>query len=585
VVATNQNAPSGQGINSFRTVSDRAPERSGVVNHSASSSSASHSQQQQQQPRFGSLTPLTTRIVPRPVPRAQVADPRGFQIQQLHRRYSPSHSTLQNGTTELVFKLIPSDPDFPFELTALDCSLRVPANYPQGRPSLKVTNREMGRGYQINVEDGFDEITQRNPEGTLLQWLNALDRDLEKLLSAPMAKTVKIIPNAGSKKDTLQNEIHGNTELLVGSGSTARPRVVPISTVVQSKPMYSSEQLENARARRASETRQLEARLSRLPLFSKSTNGTQYTIPIEPRQRERLPASIQAIKVVNLIVPEMYNLEPCKIEVSGIEGKEVLNLQENFKTYATRNTNASLFAMVNLLAQNMNSMIEPSSITPDHNESTMPDIQGGASHVGVREPIKPKLADNINDKSHIIVIPRPPEWAQNNQADEDSDSDSLLSFDSEDNEEGRSGDESHAHAQINETSGPERGILMSFPHLELYGIELLELVTLSITVKCARCKETTDVNGIHKLSDGDISALKNVVCKKCSNQMGIGLYLLSYMSHTLDTPLILSARVSYGFNACKLRESGIPRLGWVYCSRHVAQVCSCNQSTSINHMH
>ena len=565
----NQNAPSGQGSNSFRTASDRAPRSSGVVNHSASSSSASHSQQQQQQARFGSLTPLTTRIVPRPVPRAQVADPRGFQIQQLNRRYSASLSTAQDGTTELVFKLTPSDPDFPFELTALECSLRVPADYPQGRPTLKVTNRDMGRGYQINIEDGFGQIAQRNPEGTLLQWLNALDRDLEKLLSAPMAKTIKIIPNAGPKKDTTQNEIHGNISLLAGSSSTAALSAAPVSAMIQPQAKYSSEQLEKARARRASETRQLEARLSRLPLYSKSSNGTQYSVPIEPRQRERLPASIQAIKAVNLIVPELYNLEPCRIEVSGSEGKEVLNLQENFKTYATRNPQASLFAMVNQLAQNMHSMVGSSSITPERSEPTI-DLVDRTSHSSAGDPmLKMKVMDNVDDKSHVIVIPRPPEWSQSNQAHEDSDSDSLLSFDSEENEERLSGEEDPAHTQIKETSGPERGILMSFPHLELYGIELLELVTLSITVKCARCKETADVNGIHKLSDGDISALKNVVCKKCSNQMGIGLYLPSYIFRTLDNLLILNIRVSYGFNACKLRESRISRLGWMYSGRHV----------------
>jgi hypothetical protein len=573
----NQNVTLDQGINSSRTASDLAHGGFGVANPSASSASASRNQQQPQR-QFNSSAQLPTRIVPRPVPQAQVADPRGFQILQLQRRYSPSQSLLQDGTTELVFKLAPSDPDFPFELTALECTLKVPPSYPQSRPTLRVTNRDMGRGYQINVEEGFGEITQSNPRGTLLQWLNALDRDLEKLLSAPMAKTIKIMPNAGPKQNTLRNEAPENIEQSVGSSS-----ITTVSAV--KKPVYSPEQLEKARVRRAAETRQLEARLSRLPLYSKSADGVEYTIPIEPRRRSELPASMQAIKFVKLIVPELYNLETCRIEVSSAEGKEVLNLQENFKIDASRNPQASLFAMVNRLAQNMHSMVALSVDSPVHNESTTTASRGDSSPVAGREPVRPKIGHDINDKSHIIVIPRPPEWSQENQDDEGSDSDSLVSFDS-DEEEGKSGDEIPAQVDTKETtSGPERGILISFPNLELYGIELMELVTLSLTIKCNRCKETADVNSIRTQSDGDTSAIKNVVCKKCSNQMGIGLSLLLYMSSTLDTLLILKTRISYGFNACQLHKSGISRLGWMYSCRHVTQVCNYNQFMSFYDIH
>lgn len=57
-----------------------------------------------------------TRVVPKPVPASQADDPRAYQIAQLHRRHSPKESVLDDGSTSLLFKLTPSDPDFPFDL-------------------------------------------------------------------------------------------------------------------------------------------------------------------------------------------------------------------------------------------------------------------------------------------------------------------------------------------------------------------------------------------------------------------------------------------------------------------------------------
>jgi hypothetical protein len=122
------------------------------------------------------------------------------------------------------------------------------------------------------------------------------------------------------------------------------------------------------------------------------------------------------------------------------------------------------------------------------------------------------------DRSHLITIPRPPEWSV-----EDGDH-----YDSEDSYSYDSGDESDEEEYAKEDamadlqpSGPERGIMLSLPFLELHGIELLELVSLSLTIKCDRCKTTTDVQNI-KNSSGDSSAIRSESCRKCANAMDIG---------------------------------------------------------------
>jgi hypothetical protein len=51
--------------------------------------------------------------------------------------------------------------------------------------------------------------------------------------------------------------------------------------------------------------------------------------------------------------------------------------------------------------------------------------------------------------------------------------------------------------------------------MELYGIELLEVATLNITVKCERCRDLSEAKG---LKDG---VEKSESCRKCASHLGI----------------------------------------------------------------
>jgi hypothetical protein len=121
-----------------------------------------------------------SRAVARPTPRAQAEDPRTFQIAQVERRFKPESSTSSNGKTSLTFGLQPSDPDFPYEIESLQCVLHVPRTYPNGElPTIEVTNNDIPRGFQINIEHGFDAIAAGSPTSTLLALLSTChDRSL-----------------------------------------------------------------------------------------------------------------------------------------------------------------------------------------------------------------------------------------------------------------------------------------------------------------------------------------------------------------------------------------------------------------------
>ena len=171
-------------------------------------------------------------------------------------------------------------------------------------PSLTVENSNMGRDYQINIERGFDAIVANARASTLLNHMNALDKQLEALLMVQKADTIRIVSNL-RKPEKPSSGILPKNEL---------PHLSPI--VAESQPSspnqpvtYSAEQKAQAQPRREAETRQLESRLGRLPKLAKSLDGLEYTVPIEPHNASGLPGGLKAINTISLIVPALYNLE------------------------------------------------------------------------------------------------------------------------------------------------------------------------------------------------------------------------------------------------------------------------------------
>jgi len=498
-----------------------------------------------------------SKVVTKPVPKAQVDDPRDFQLQQLRRRFSPTERTEDDGTT-LIFRMVPSDPDFPFEMVGLECELKVPLTYPtSGRPSLHVRNKEMGRGYQINVEKGFDVLVAQSPQATLLGLMNALDKRLEVLLSEQKAETIKLLPNAGPRPP--QQKVD------------PRPKTPPKPSVsipsIPTPQTYSAEQKTQAFAKREAETKQLEARLGRLPLFSKSSDGVVYTIPVEPRKRGDLPVPLQHVRTVKLFVPLLYNLQPCRIELQGVS-KDAANTTETaFEQRAKAKPDMSLMAHVNYLSQNMHVLAtkpmaekekEPSGVSSTQTAETL-------SHTS---PEDVSRLQSIGDRSHIQVIPRPPEWNVGNCEDDETESDDYDSYDSGD-ESLDGAAEGHDPGTEESVEGPERGILLSFPFLELYGIELLELVSLGITVKCERCKDRMDVNNLRNNANGEASGLRSESCKKCASVMSIGMVFALVMGRRA---VLTICRLQERIDACQLRACGILGSRWLHRRRSPSQV-------------
>ncbi|MCJ1288357.1 hypothetical protein MMC26_007712, partial [Xylographa opegraphella] len=445
--------------------------------------------------------------------------------------------------TALAFSMAPSDPDFPFEMAGLECVLHVPAGYPgKGQPFLDVKNKEMGRGYQINVEKGFGALVAKSPQTTLLGLMNGLDKSLESLLTAPKADTMKLVSNARASTNPSQR-------IQVEHARDQVPAIVP-KPLPMPEQTFTPEQRRDAAARREVETRQLEARLGRLPLYYKSSDGIAYTLPIEPRRRGNLPVSLQVVNSIRLFVPLMYPLQPCRIEVLGVAREAALHTEKAFEQRARESSESTLMAHVNYLSQNMHVLAtapmkeDPPEAPITANIASLRLEDASASNVTDSGSSAP--SNTLDDRSHVHVIPRPPEWGVPGHDDQEEDSDSSDAYDSEDDSADEDlGVELDKIPEATSTA-PERGILLSFPYLELHGIELLELTSLSLTIKCERCKDQMDIQNLRSTASGDSGSAKRESCKKCASHLNIGPYYgKPGSSRRPEVPLLTTAVPGY----------------------------------------
>ena len=406
--------------------------------------------------------------------------------------------------------MAPSDPDFPFELVGLECVLNVPYQYPkEARPFLDVKNKDMGRGFQINVERGFARLAESRPQSTLLGLMNSLDKELESLLTEQKAETITIVPNSARVQNTSASQVKPVQSI---KAPPAQP-----TTPSGYQNVVSSEQRRLASERRESETRQLEARVGRLPLFSKSSDGIEYKIPITPRKHEDLPVPLQAVDNIKLFVPLLYPLQHCRIEIQGVSRAAAKHTENGFERRVKESPEITLMGHVNYLAQNMHVLATQPTAEQEVQKADLPAVAAlSLEERAVEKDVHPANSEE-DDRSHIRFIPRPPEWTVQGEEGDSTASEYSDSYDSgdEDDKDGGATLDPVPESSTS-TTGPERGISLSLPFLELYGIELLELVSLSVTIKCERCKDTMDISGLRN------NASRSESCKKCAMPLSVG---------------------------------------------------------------
>ncbi|KAI2468365.1 hypothetical protein F4781DRAFT_398633 [Annulohypoxylon bovei var. microspora] len=447
--------------------------------------------------RQATASPPTSNVVPRPIPESQTQDPRKYQLDQIKKRYSPVQNTLQDGTTNLFFNLKPSDPDFPFELDHLECELQVPASYPEKPPVLRVKNKDIPRGFAVNIENGWDKLVHENQDSTLLALINGLDKNLETILSERKAETVTLV----SFKDTRHVD---NLATMLGETSVSAVEAPSKSATLKLVPAprkpyvpeesFTDEQIAEARARRAEDTRRLEARMRFTNFYKKSADGIVYTLSLPPEYPEEMPIPLQRIQTVQLIVPLLYPLQPPKVLINNVDSKDVEPLEEAFTKRAAQNKQFPLTTHLNHFACLMHKMVKQCREEQQQAEAAAIRASQMADSMidGTDQQKTVSLSVSGDEKSHIHVIPRPPEWEVRDDAKEAEDSDSDY-WESEDESDGGAAVGMEDYGVFGPVEDHiERGTAISFPKVELHNVDLLQISDLGIRVKCERCKTLND---------------------------------------------------------------------------------------------
>ncbi|KAI1814888.1 hypothetical protein GGS20DRAFT_377067 [Poronia punctata] len=458
------------------------------------------------------------RIVPKPIPASQNQDPRRYQLDQLKKRYSPQIGTLQNGTSTVRFHLKPSDPDFPFELEYLDCEIHVPKGYPKQVPTLSVKNKDIPRGFCLNIEKGWDKlVAERKGVMTLLALTTALDKNLEAFLSEQKTETVTLVTFKDTRHEESEAKPLRGTPVPVQQAVSKPLAPVPKPYVPQES--FTDEQIAVARARRSQEIRQLEARMGRMSQYQKSADGIVYTLPLEPKRRTELPQGLQNVQTVQLIIPLLYPLQKLRALLNDVESEEAEPLEEAFATRAAEQSQLSLMSHLNYLSQNMHTMVKQLKASTKAKQVAPAATEPSDQPTSPETPIQgsKQLIDRGDGKEHIHVIPRPPEWsyAHGAEGSDHSDDDSDLSDSELDSDSGDGGAEIGTHqAHVTGVAQQvEKGTAISFPTMELYSIELLQLTILNISTKCQRCKTLNDLTGLRPEVE------KSTTCRKCGTSI------------------------------------------------------------------
>ncbi|KAL6923395.1 hypothetical protein ACHAPO_001562 [Fusarium lateritium] len=444
----------------------------------------------------------SSRVIPKPVPESQAQDPRTYQIEQLRRRYSPKETAAPDGATSLVFRIKPSDPDFPFELSALECDIRVPQAYPDETPVLHVKNKDIERGFSINIERGWDSLVEERPGATLLAYTRELDKNLEKFLSEQKTETVKLMTFRDTRHVEAQKTQTEEPAQPKQPSKPAPPKPAPPPVRYVPEPSYTKDEVAAAKERRAAEIRQLEARMKRTPEYRRSPDGVVYTLPLEPQKRSQLPPGLQSVRSLHLIIPLLYPLQNLRIQLNNVEPQDAEPVEDLFCEKAEEQQHMSLMSHLNYLAQNIHKLAKQAQAQAPKVETPAPAAEDESQDTKESAP--------KSENSHIQVIPRPPEWYYVAGDDEESSS-------SDETDDGGAVIENEEKEPQVYMPGetPERGTMLSFPSIELHGIELLQLAILGISIKCERCKAVNEVTGLKP----DVE--KTSSCKKCAETFAV----------------------------------------------------------------
>ncbi|GJJ69616.1 hypothetical protein EMPS_01963 [Entomortierella parvispora] len=506
---------------------------------------------------------------------------RQFEISQVQSRFASSikgisgvsseSSVSANNDQNTVFelKIVPSDPDFPYEIDALHVRLVVPLNYPEAPPSLTVLNSTIPKGFSTNLERGFDAAARQHK--SLLQHLNWLDVNMEQLLQKPPAPTIRFVGNANNANGTTTASGSNGSNVSTNSkNSPALPPALPTpaspptaekipanppipatppkpTTPVAQKPAFTSVQLEQASLQRQQQMAQIQARFRS---SIQTISPTEIQIALESANKSQMPVIWEGPLWINFLIPKIYPLEPCEIRLKEdghnpeLELWRARNVEAGFRKFVAAMPQHSLFQLLNQLNRDLKDLMSlpkpeaPISVVTEALSSLILESSPSSSESPQSESTKsteaqsklpPSSSTRIleNDKNSKLIYvdavqssrPRNFEHAEDqgvmtseddeddysDDSDEESDDESNNSDEEQDGSEEESASKTQATTETSSSAPPKRGIEIRMPDLKLEHISLLYCRSLNLLVRCNRCKGLFEIPDLVPQEGGGIT--------------------------------------------------------------------------------
>jgi phage FluMu protein Com len=174
----------------------------------------------------------------------------------------------------------------------------------------------------------------------------------------------------------------------------------------------------------------------------------------------------------------------------------------------------SLMSHLNYLAQNLHVLAKQAQPPPVTSAATV-EVPGSMADHEAKEAEHSSTLET--GRSHVHVVPRPPEWSFDDGTDGSGEEDSYDEEEGDgDGEDGGMTVEPRRPDVLSlPTQTPELGTALSFPSIELYGVELLQVSILNLNVKCDRCKTLNEITGLKDNQEKPSS------CKKCATPFAV----------------------------------------------------------------
>ncbi|OBZ86735.1 Uncharacterized protein C18H10.09 [Choanephora cucurbitarum] len=487
----------------------------------------------------------------------------------------------------------PSDPDFPYELDALRLQLNIPQAYPQAPCTVQVLNSDIPKGFAFNLEKGYAahvDPSRSVAHQTLVRQMNWLDRNMESLLQQPPAATVRFVSNHKQAEDTAadtapqqEQEYTPTTAPITASSSRKQPKSV---TVVQAEPDYESslnpsfvpknvveehKQQPQAQQNQKQKQKQRQHQFSPSSLTAASERRKKELSTLQTRfcdsfrllNKESTVSLIIAINdteftneqliggkdlAIRYHIPALYPLEPCTLEVDNKQLDRTRSswVVSGFNDHV-KHGDYTLFENLNWLNRNLESLLttppaqkteeqlETEELAKAQQKDFTPPVKSTTSQLSATasefRPAKKSLFDEQDSirKNKLVIVNDP------------SLVDDLVNEQAAEEEiEVQVAEESTGHAAVLDETKESTIIDLAQPVVRkgteirlinptLENISLFRCTSLHLIVKCARCKNTMDIENIRPETQNQSETSSShhekterwTTCSTCTSILGV----------------------------------------------------------------